>query len=499
MARIAWARLRWRLRVLRIRVGRLGPRTLYPPARQLFIFWLVLAAGAGLVALDRVYPQARARLAGFIAGAWKDAAAGAGQLLPGIVSWAEAQGRLGEVALREGLPMALWETGPEPPPPPDWRRDVRALVFAVTRYDIGNPQTLLEAAMPGLAAYSQDRRRGLLPPPAPGAPRVTVAPADEWVPRPSQAAQEPPAGSRIPGAAPRPPAEPPGPPAATPAPPTEPPTPPAALPATPVEPPAPSPPVPPPPGAVPVPAGPPADAGTGGEPAAPGWQQRLRAVQWGDGCRILIYHTHTSETYRTGSFAPGREDAYHLWNTTETGIVEVGRAMRRRLEEVYGIPTCHAVEIHDWPSHPRAYIEARATVQQVLARNPNLEIVLDVHRDAPAGLVATVGGQRVAQVALVVGANTAMHPGWRANLAFAQALAERIQDRWPGMFRRVIERPDSRLNQDLHPRAVLVEIGSYDNHLDEAVRAAELLADVLAEMLLGIVEGERGPGAGAVR
>ncbi|MFO7310554.1 MAG: stage II sporulation protein P [Bacillota bacterium] len=477
VVRIGWARLRWRLRVLRIRLGRLGRRTWYPPVRQLLVFWLVLVAGAGLVALDRAYPQARARLAGFIAGAWQGAATGAGQLLPGIVSWAEAQGRLGEAALREGLPTAVWETGPEPPPPPDWRREARALVYAVTRYDIGNPQTLLEAAIPGLAAYSQDQRRGLLPAPAPAAPRATVAAVNDLVPRPPQDTPEPPAGSRIPEAAPRPPAAPQVPPS----------------------------PVPQLPGAVPEPdgpqpEGPPADPGAGVEPAAtPDWKQRLRAVQWGDGCRILIYHTHTSETYRTGTFAPAREDAYHIWNTTETGIVEVGRALRQRLEEVYGIPTCHAVEIHDWPSHPRAYIAARATVQEVLVRNPNVEIVLDVHRDAPAGLVATVAGQKVAQVALVVGTNTAMHPGWRANLAFAQALGERIQSRWPGMFRRVIERPDSRLNQDLHPRAVLVEIGSYDNHLDEAVRAAELLADVLAEMILGIVESGRGAGAGAVR
>src|SRR5690606_13993798 len=83
-----------------------------------------------------------------------------------------------------------------------------ALVYAVTRYDIGNPQTLLEAAIPGLAVYSQDQRRGLLPAPAPAAPRATVAAVNDLVPRSPQDTPEPPAGSRFPEAAPRPPAAP---------------------------------------------------------------------------------------------------------------------------------------------------------------------------------------------------------------------------------------------------------------------------------------------------
>lgn len=488
MVLFRWTWLRLRLRLLRL--GRIARRVLSPPARQVLAFWLVLAAGTGLLAVNRAYPGAWARLADTITSVWKGAAAGAGQLLPNLVDWAEAQGRLGEAALRQGLPMTVWETGPEPPPPPDWRREVRALVYALTRYDLGSPQTLLEAAIPGFAMYSQEQRRGLGQPSGPGQPQMNLVDAGDPLVIVARDAADSSVRLREPESLVRPPPVP-GPEGPAP------PLPPEATPAPQAPPPGPAGPAPGP--HAPGPA-PPAERGAFAEPAVPlDWRERLRAVQWGEGCRILIYHTHTSETYRTGSFAPARADAYHIWNTTETGIVEVGRALRRRLEEVYGIPVCHALDIHDWPSHPRAYIEARDTVQQVLARNPNVEIVLDVHRDAPEGLVATVAGQPVAQVALVVGTNAAMHPGWRANLAFAQQLAARIQARWPGVFRRVIERPDSRLNQDLHPRAVLVEVGSYDNHLDEALRTAELLADVLAEMLAEIIGSDADAGTGGVR
>src|SRR5690606_41216800 len=72
--------------------------------------------------------------------------------------------------------------------------------------------------------------------------------------------------------------------------------------------------------------------------------ERLQAVAWGDDCRVLIYHTHTSEMYRTDSFAPAQPEQYHLFNSTDTGIVRVGRALARRLEEL-GIPACHVTAV----------------------------------------------------------------------------------------------------------------------------------------------------------
>jgi len=463
-----WAWLRWRVRLHRLRCARLARRSLTRPVRYLLAFWLLLAIGAAAVAVDRTYPQAKVRAIRWFTAAWESAAGAVNAWLPAVAALADVDGALGSAALRQGLPMGVWagdDRSPADTPAAGWRGDVGAVVYALTRYDLHDPATLLSAGIPVLGEYNHERAAAAAPPTASfPRPSVIVAPAGDGPGFQGAGALDEGAGEdpRV-----RPPLARDGD---------------AGVPQ----------------GLPPSAAAPSAQedllGSTQSDPArpsggtsAPDWRERLLAVQWGDGCRVLIYHTHTSETYRTGSFAPAQADAYHLWNTTETGIVAVGRALSRRLTEVYGIPVCHEVDIHDWPSHPRAYIESRATVQRALARNPQIEVVLDIHRDAPEGLVATVAGQRVAQVALVVGTNTAMHPGWPTNLAFAQALAARISARYPGMFRRVIERPDSRLNQDLHPRAVLVEIGSYDNHLEEAVRSAELVADVLAEIVAELV------------
>jgi stage II sporulation protein P len=54
---------------------------------------------------------------------------------------------------------------------------------------------------------------------------------------------------------------------------------------------------------------------------------------------------------------------------------------------------------------------------------------------------------------------------------------------YPGLMRPTQVRRDARYNQHLHPNSLLIEIGSVENTLEEALLAAELLANVLAEAL----------------
>lgn len=215
-------------------------------------------------------------------------------------------------------------------------------------------------------------------------------------------------------------------------------------------------------------------------------------------CRVLIFHSHTSETYRTNTFSPDRPDEFHIWNTTDTGIVHVGRALARALDDKFFVPTCHLTDIHDWPSHARAYIESRETVEAFLRHNPQVELVLDVHRDSPPDLVTAVAGRTVARVAVVVGTHPTMHPDSATNVATARHIGRIMEGKYPGMFRRVIERPDARFNQDLHPRMIILEIGSYDTDLDAALASVDFVAEVLADTVYGVRTGAL-PGVGPSR
>ncbi|KUK82040.1 MAG: putative membrane protein, partial [Pelotomaculum thermopropionicum] len=94
-----------------------------------------------------------------------------------------------------------------------------------------------------------------------------------------------------------------------------------------------------------------------------------------------------------------------------------------------------------------------------------------------------VNGREAAAILLVVGSDArGSFPGWDQNYDFAVQLARKINQMYPGLCLGVRVK-DGRYNQFLHPRAVLVEVGTTNNFTEEALRSAGYLADALAELL----------------
>lgn len=200
---------------------------------------------------------------------------------------------------------------------------------------------------------------------------------------------------------------------------------------------------------------------------------------------VLIYHSHISEMYHEPGQPLREASRYHRFNSTDTGVARAGAALARALE-ARGIPVLHDTGIYDYPSHSNAYALSGRAVAAILEQHPTIQAVIDLHRDTPAGMVTTVGGRSVARITLVVGTSAGPEPGpnpWEANAAFARELGQALNELAPGVLDRILYVPNRRYNQDLHPNAILVEVGSYHNTLAEAEAAAELLAASLARVL----------------
>ena len=76
------------------------------------------------------------------------------------------------------------------------------------------------------------------------------------------------------------------------------------------------------------------------------------------------------------------------------------------------------------------------------------------------------------------------HPDWEENLSLALKLHARLEQQCPGIMRPLILR-SQRFNQDMSPGALLVEVGAAGNTHDEALAAAEQLAEAIAALTLG--------------
>ena len=187
---------------------------------------------------------------------------------------------------------------------------------------------------------------------------------------------------------------------------------------------------------------------------------------------ILIYHTHATE-----SFIPDSGKAFT--DNPEQTVVFLGAYLAQLLEKDYGIPVLHHQEVYDIP-RTGAYEVARPSIQEILRQNPQIQVVVDLHRDGVSRRVSTttMEGESTGKLLFVVGTR---HGQWSNNLRFVLFLQNTIAEKYPGLSRGVRQYPFI-YNQDLHPRSLLVEVGGHENSLEEVERAIPYLAEVLAEV-----------------
>ncbi len=209
---------------------------------------------------------------------------------------------------------------------------------------------------------------------------------------------------------------------------------------------------------------------------------------YADGPQVLILHSHGSESYEnTEGYM---ESADYRTLDTDYNMVSVGALVAERLTSA-GISVIHDRTLHDQPSYNDAYVSSRQAVQAYLAQYPTIRLVLDLHRDAYEDAAGNQVGSAapdpsVAKLMLVVGTDYGglEHPGWQENLALGVKLQLQLQRLCPGICRPVNLR-SQRFNQDLSPGALLVEVGSAGNTRQQALRAAEVLAEAIVDLASG--------------
>ena len=209
-----------------------------------------------------------------------------------------------------------------------------------------------------------------------------------------------------------------------------------------------------------------------------------------EGPTVLILHTHASESY----LPTGEYEESSSYRTLDEGynVISVGDRLAEILEDG-GIWVLHDRTLHDYPSYNGSYENSRKTLQAYMAEYPTIRLVLDIHRDAMEDTSGNQIGYTVstergtsAKLMLVVGTDTGglHHPNWEENLAVALKLHALLERENSGICRPVSLRT-SRFNQDLCAGAVLAEVGAAGNSRQEALIAAEYLAETILRLSAG--------------
>lgn len=204
--------------------------------------------------------------------------------------------------------------------------------------------------------------------------------------------------------------------------------------------------------------------------------------------RVLIYHTHTTESYLT-SISQLNSAVSTRTSDTRHSVVRVGEALAQSFRNLYGMQVIHNATIHDYPDYNNSYSNALNTVTEVLKAYPNIEIVIDLHRDAAGDSrklreVASVNGKNAAKIMFVVatGEEKKNHPNWKENLKLALKIQEKLNEECPGITM-PINMSKYRYNQHVSQGALLIEIGGDGNVLDECLESTKYLSKAINDVL----------------
>lgn len=184
-----------------------------------------------------------------------------------------------------------------------------------------------------------------------------------------------------------------------------------------------------------------------------------------------------------------RDKTYHTEDLNYS-VAKVGMALADELNRL-GIPTMHNKTVHDIPTYMTSYTNSLKTVEQILKQNPTIKIVIDLHRDAPVAdqlksreiTTVNINGITYSRFMLVIGTDkTFPHPNWKENHQFANLLNDKLEQEYPGISRGVNLR-NERFNQHVSNKAILIEIGSHGNTMEESLNSAKIFAKVLADLI----------------
>lgn len=192
---------------------------------------------------------------------------------------------------------------------------------------------------------------------------------------------------------------------------------------------------------------------------------------------IAIYHTHTDESYTPTD-----------GTSTEPGsgsIMLVGEAFAKRLEEL-GYQPVHDKTLHD-PHDANAYQRSRRTFMSLMQQQP--AALFDIHRDsAPLNMYkTTINGQDTARVLLVVGRQ---NQNRNTSMAYAKRLKDAADRKYNGLVRGIFLARGN-YNQDINPRAMLVEVGTQYNTREAAERGIALFADIVPSVISPTNDGSQ--------
>lgn len=212
----------------------------------------------------------------------------------------------------------------------------------------------------------------------------------------------------------------------------------------------------------------------------------LNAASANEKFNIVLFHTHGTEAY-----LPHEEGNYRTQDE-RYNVMGVGTKITANLQG-FGLNVKHLKDYNDYPDYNSSYANSKNAVSKVIS-NTKKNLFIDLHRDGAEENSAyelklsrvktvSINNKDAATCILVIGDKNENAEKLKQNAKLLYDVADKM---YPGLLREVVVRPGAYFNQYLSDYALLLEVGSTLNHIDEVNYSAELLTEILAEYITEI-------------
>lgn len=197
---------------------------------------------------------------------------------------------------------------------------------------------------------------------------------------------------------------------------------------------------------------------------------------------IYIYNSHQTEEYKPSTFAEFSVNPtvmvsdYVLKDVFEKnnlGVVIEERSIKDILNQ------------NNW-RYSYSYMASRVLLEQAKKTYPTLKYFIDVHRDSLTRdrTTITIDGKDYAKTIFLIGLENV---NYEENLQFTMRINDKINDKYPGLSKGIYEKGGAGVNgvynQDFSNRAILIEVGGYENSISEVLNSILAFAECYLEVI----------------
>lgn len=197
---------------------------------------------------------------------------------------------------------------------------------------------------------------------------------------------------------------------------------------------------------------------------------------------IYIYNSHQGEEYASSTLAEYTVAPTVMFADYIFQDVLEKNNYRAIVEEA---SIKEILNMNSW-KYAYSYMASRVLLEDAKNKNPSLKYFVDIHRDSleKGRTTIEIEGKKFAKTIFLIGLE---NENYEENLSFTEKINNLLNEKYPGLSKGIYKKGGPGVNgvynQDFSKRAILIEIGGYENTPSEVLNSVLAFSECFMEVI----------------